>query len=246
MSKGTSLINFNGIYTIPEDSNENDPRGATEPYRTEADIAKEAVGLKYGATVLRKSATLIPKRKTLVLDLDETLIHSSFEPSINSFTMPLMQNGVERTIYINKRPYLDEFLSIISEIYDIVIFTAGLKSYADPVIDAIDVNKVCKKRLFRDSCKFWNGYYIKDLEILNRPMKDVITIDNSPCCYCLNPDNAIPIETWFDDENDSQLANLVPLLTRLAQAEDVRNILASLFNNEFIFTRMTIGQIKKS
>ncbi|EAN30762.1 dullard-like phosphatase domain protein [Theileria parva strain Muguga] len=253
MEKSTTLIRFNEIYTIPEDSNLNDTEHTARQFNTvtsgttryEVGIAKERreTGFTYGTTLVPKVCTV--RKKMLVLDLDETLIHSSFEPSNNSFPMQLMQNGVERTIYIGKRPYLSEFLSVVSNFYEIVIFTAGLKSYADPVIDFIDPDGVCKRRLFRDSCKYWNGYYIKDLEILNKPLKDVVTIDNSPCCYCLNPENAIPIETWFNDENDSELCDLVPLLRRLAHTEDVTNIIPSLFNHEIFFTKVTISQIKQ-
>ncbi|UKJ89273.2 RNA polymerase II carboxyterminal domain phosphatase [Theileria orientalis] len=177
----------------------------------------------------QKTTTLVSKRKTLVLDLDETLIHSSFEPIENySFTLPILQDGVEKKIYVGKRPFVDEFLKITSKIYDIVIFTAGLKSYADPVIDKLDVNNVCKRRFFRDSCIYFNGYYIKDLSIVTKSLKDVIIIDNSPACYCLNPNNAIPILSWFDDCNDIELFNLLPLLNHLSKADDVTKILSNL------------------
>lgn len=143
-----------------------------------------------------------------------------------------MQDGVEKTIYVGKRPFVDEFLTITSKFFDIVIFTAGLQSYADPVIDKIDTNKVCKRRFFRDSCIYFNGYYIKDLEIVNKSLKDVIIIDNSPSCYCLHPQNAIPIASWYDDSSDIELYNLLPLLNHLSKIDDVTTILSTLFKED--------------
>ncbi|BAM41589.1 RNA polymerase II carboxyterminal domain phosphatase [Theileria orientalis strain Shintoku] len=263
MSKTTSLKQIKKstsevLTTIPEDSINDDSTnlkmniGANslkKQAQTTGNINKElnksTTLIPKGETQLRsvdflhtvgkqKTTTLVSKRKTLVLDLDETLIHSSFEPIENySFTLPIMQDGVEKKIYVGKRPFVDEFLKTTSKIYDIVIFTAGLKSYADPVIDQLDVNKVCKRRFFRDSCIYFNGYYIKDLTIVTKSLKDVIIIDNSPACYCLNPNNAIPILSWFDDSNDIELFNLLPLLDHLSKADDVTKILSNLTKEGF-------------
>ncbi|EKX72028.1 conserved hypothetical protein [Theileria equi strain WA] len=190
---------------------------------------KNDKGAKIVTLPIERGFDLIPsKKKTLVLDLDETLIHSSFDGIENySYSVQLLQDGIKRDVFVAKRPFVDEFLLQVSRLFEVVIFTAGISSYANPVIDVLDTNKVCKRRYFRDSCLFYSGYYIKDLTIVQKSLKDVVIIDNSPPCYCLNPNNAVPIESWFDDEEDHELLKLLPLLYQLAHAEDVTDILKS-------------------
>lgn len=63
--------------------------------------------------------------------------------------------------------------------------------------------------------------YVKDLCKLGRKLKDVIIVDNSPFSYYLNPENAVPIISWFDDLEDRELMQLVPVLEHLASVDDV-------------------------
>lgn len=60
---------------------------------------------------------------------------------------------------------------------------------------------------------------------LGRSLDDVIIIDNSPTSYMFNPENAIAIETWFDDPNDNELVDLIPVLRELTTVDNVRNYL---------------------
>ena len=60
-------------------------------------------------------------------------------------------------------------------------------------------------RLFRESCVYDRGNYVKDLSKLGREMKRTIIIDNSPASYLFQPQNAIPCSSWFDDKNDTLL-----------------------------------------
>ena len=67
-----------------------------------------------------------------------------------------------------------------------------------------------------------NGIYIKDLSIVNRDLKDLILIDNNPISYALHVDNGLPIKSWYDDETDLELTNLLPILEFLAYTKDIR------------------------
>eukprot|EP00923_Selenidium_pygospionis_P017249 GHVN01030305.1.p1 GENE.GHVN01030305.1~~GHVN01030305.1.p1 ORF type:complete len:355 (+),score=59.56 GHVN01030305.1:251-1315(+) len=92
-------------------------------------------------------------KKTLVLDLDETLVHSCFRPvSISSFSIPVEIDGYIHRIYVCKRPWVDEFLATVAKKYEVVIFTASLRKYADPLIDRLDPSGNGKWRLFREAC----------------------------------------------------------------------------------------------
>lgn len=96
-----------------------------------------------------------------MLDLDETLVHSSFEKSQADLILPINLGGYMHNVYVGIRPHMKEFLKRVGLLYEVAIFTASLSNYADPVIDAIDEEKVVKHRLFRESCINYRGAFIK-------------------------------------------------------------------------------------
>lgn len=70
-------------------------------------------------------------KKTLVLDLDETLVHSSFKPIANpDYIIPVEIEGKIVDVYVLKRPWLDHFMAAIAGRFEIVVFTASLSKYA--------------------------------------------------------------------------------------------------------------------
>jgi len=165
-------------------------------------------------------------KKCLVLDLDETLVHSSFKPVMSAdFIVPVEIENQVHKVYVLKRPGVDAFLKRMGEIYEVVVFTASLSKYADPVMDLLDQHRVCTHRLFRESCVNHKGNYVKDMGQLGRDLKTVIIIDNSPASYMFNPENAIAIESWFDDMQDTELFDLIPFMEDLAKVDDVTSIL---------------------
>jgi len=166
-------------------------------------------------------------KKTLVLDLDETLVHSSFKPVNNAdFIVPVEIEEQVHQVYVLKRPGVDQFMKKMGEVYEIVVFTASLAKYADPVLDLLDKHKVVTSRLFREACVYHKGNYVKDLGRLGRDLKKTVIIDNSPASYMFNPENAVPVESWFDDESDNELIELIPILEQLSKANDVRDDIA--------------------
>lgn len=120
----------------------------------------------------------------------------------------------------------------MSKYYEIVIYTASLSLYADPLLDELDPYGHATYRLFREHCTFLNNVFVKDLTQLGRDLKDVIIVDNSPACYSLQPENAVPIATWIDDQQDSQLLQLIPLLKLLSRVGDVRPYITRLVGEE--------------
>ena len=103
-----------------------------------------------------------PSKKCLVLDLDETLVHSAFRPLDRSdFVIPVNIDDGSFNVYVLKRPWVDTFLKRAAEHYELVIFTASLSKYADPVIDKLDRFKVISHRLFREACVNIKGNFVK-------------------------------------------------------------------------------------
>ncbi|KAG8213907.1 HAD-like domain-containing protein [Butyriboletus roseoflavus] len=165
-------------------------------------------------------------RKCLVLDLDETLVHSSFKSIQHAdYVVPVEIEYHWHNVYVIKRPGVDNFLKKMGEIYEVVVFTASLSKYADPVLDKLDIHHVVSHRLFRESCYNHKGNYVKDLSQLGRPIADTIILDNSPASYIFHPNNAVPVSSWFNDPHDTELTDLCPFLADLGEVKDVRGVL---------------------
>lgn len=171
-------------------------------------------------------------KKTLVLDLDETLVHSSFQPvSRPDFVIPVLIENKMADVYVRKRPGVDQFMAAIAVHYEIVVFTASLKKYADPLLDLLDPKRLVSHRLYRAACCQIDGHFVKDLSALGRDLKSTLIIDNSPHSYALHPENALPIPSFIDDLSDTSLPSLVPFLLHLAASEgDIRSQIANLNN----------------
>ena len=133
-----------------------------------------------------------PSDYTLVLDLDETLIHCLDQQEI----MPLIRPGTEK------------FLEEMSKYYEIVIFTASVKDYADTILNQLDPEKkFISYRLYREHI-----------------------IDNASDNFRLQTDNGIFINTWIDDQTDTILFDLIPILKDIVvkKVPDVRKALRKI------------------
>lgn len=171
-------------------------------------------------------------KKTLVLDLDETLVHSSFQEVKMPDTVlsVLSEAGEQLKIYVKYRPGLSEFLAALAPIYELVVFTASLPNYADQLLDIIDPDRLIQARLFRDSCTKIGNIFIKDLSLLGRDMSQILLIDvrdiqNSPDASLLQPSNNILVKSYLGESEDMELLRLIPLLKDLARVKDVRELL---------------------
>ena len=181
----------------------------------------------------------------VVLDMDETLIHSIFSDpgnvyrqaearknassdDVESFEL-LMEDGDRATV--NLRPGLKEFLEQGAEHFELMVFTAGLKCYAQPLLNVIDPGGAAfRARLFRGSCTQVPGVgFVKDLALANRDPGRVVLVDNNPISCVPQPDNGIPIASFFDDKDDRALEELLALLISLKDVKDVRPALRKKF-----------------
>ncbi|XP_062711903.1 phosphatase Herzog [Aedes albopictus] len=156
------------------------------------------------------------------------IFHPDNAPIPNAdFIVPVEIDGTVHQVYVLKRPHVDEFLKKMGELYECVLFTASLAKYADPVADLLDKWNVFRARLFRESCVYHMGNYVKDLNKLGRDLQKIVIVDNSPASYIFHPDNAVPVKSWFDDTSDSELLDLIPLFEKLSKVDSVYTVLCN-------------------
>ena len=182
-------------------------------------------------------------KKILILDLDETLVHSSFYPfnsddetdTNSDIFFTILFNNKYYDVYVLLRPYFHQFLEKMSKLFDIYIFTASIKEYAEPLLIKLDKKNLIKKKLFRENCTLSeDNKYIKDLNTLNENLKNVILLDNNPNSFRYNKCNGIPIKTWHFDQKDKELIKLIPFLNFLSTVDDVREYIPKVISNDEI------------
>ena len=176
------------------------------------------------APLLPRPCPIFALRPLLILDLDETLLHSSVNPvSRPDAIITTVIGGTKCIFYVLFRPYMREFLNHVAKYWEVCVFTASVCEYANRLLNFIDpTRRLIHHRLFRQHCKFYNGLYIKDLFNIGRPLSQTVIVDNTPHAYLFNPQNAVPITTWTNDKNDTELKKLIPILDELNKVSDVR------------------------
>jgi RNA polymerase II subunit A small phosphatase-like protein len=179
-----------------------------------------------GHALLPPPAREATGKRCLVIDLDETLVHterqqSGFPGGKCDFKISVTIGAATYNMYVKKRPGCDEFLKRAAENYELIIFTASMEPYCKAVMDRIDVHNTVSHCLHRTHCTFWqNEIYVKDLSRLGRPIENTILLDNNPDCYLFQPENAIPINSWYDDESDQDLEHVLGILDAIAKSQD--------------------------
>ena len=231
-------IILNGILFYILHNNQNDKKSTAPKLVTIGNATNTLAALGF----INVPAPYLPKLNpeienltyTLVLDLDETLVHFFYTPSGGTFLI---------------RPFCFKFLEEMSKIFETVIFTAALKDYADSILDLLDPNKkLINHRLYRHHTSICGITFVKDLSKIGRDLNKTIIIDNLGDNFKLQPNNGIQIGTWLDDMKDTQLDDLGKILKDIInrQPNDIRPIIKKFKDdvNKKIRNNMNVSPFK--
>lgn len=157
--------------------------------------------------------------KTLVLDLDDVLVHKEWTRA----------KGWQ---YL-KRPGVQDFIFQVAHFYEVVVYTDAPAMYADPIISRLDPQRGIQYRLYRQDTQYHNGKHVRDLSKLNRDLSQVLFISCKPEAYAFQPENTLKLKSWTGDPKDTTLPDLVPFLQMIAtRVSDVREVVESYDKEE--------------
>ena len=180
----------------------------------------------------RGAPTSRDRRPTLVLDMDETLLHAKHgrdlarsAPCANGHDNDAAAEDFIRArrcfVDVYLRPGLRAFLRRISKLYRVVVFTAATQEYADAILDTIDMDCLLTNRVYRQHCIRLNGNYIKDLSRVSTgaQLQRTIIIDNLRENFQLQPHQGIWCRDFVGSESDNAFlpgSGLLELLEEFA------------------------------
>lgn len=226
-------------FTLDEDSETND---RLFQWNIAASLSRVATHSSVGTAdprpVIAEAEPEGIARLTLVLDMDETLVFSRLGESASDLSLRFEGEGHSCSVAVSFRPFLEPFLRLLSRHFEVVLFTAADKTYAERVLDAIDATgTIFSRRLYRDSCVFVDGKFVKDLRVLGRDLARTVILDDSPISYAFQVDNAVPIAPWRGDRTDDTLPKVAAYLLTLSRESDVRRALSNRFGLRSSFER---------
>mmetsp|Transcript_23983 Transcript_23983/g.67637 ORF Transcript_23983/g.67637 Transcript_23983/m.67637 type:complete len:293 (+) Transcript_23983:152-1030(+) len=147
----------------------------------------------------------IPVPHTLVLDLENTLVCSTWD----------RKYGWRHA----KRPGVDKFLLDMAQYYEIVLYSPSIDGIAEPVVMSLDKNGCIMHRLYRDATHYKKGVHVKDLSRMNRNINRIVVLDDDPAEVQFNLENLIRIKPYNDpsDRTDNSLERITPFLIEIAR-----------------------------
>jgi len=193
---------------------------------------------EFPPTLLEKDK-FVPEngKKLLVFDMDETLLHWIPDPkedTVWDVKIPYKYEKYLKYKYLNLRPFVVECLLELSKKFQIVVFTASVQEYADPLLDYLDRQYgVIQKRFYRHHCyRTQDEVTMKDLRIFEQwgfDMKDVILVDNATHWFGFQINNGLPMVPFYDNKEDKEMIHILHYLENFVDINDIRPVLSETF-----------------
>ena len=150
---------------------------------------------------------LLPKIKSnykysLVLDLDETLICIKRDNNNNK----IKHNKFNNLMTLILRPGLLDFLHKMKKLYELILFSLGTSEYVSPIIKNIEKKeKFFEHILYREHVTYDdNGNFFKNLNLLNRDVKNILIVDDNSKNFKYHKSNGICIKPFYGDLNNDK------------------------------------------
>ena len=167
-----------------------------------------------------------PSKKTILLDLDHTLIISYLEE------LPDLPSGIPLTFSNSKIPFIlrpgaIQFVTQLAEQCEIIIYTSATNQYLIDIFSSIQQFETnISHSLTREDCyMLQEGVFLKSAEIIqNRHISDIIAIDDSFWAYPNHLDNVVPISPFNVElyHSDHELLNTYNFVLSILHLDDVR------------------------
>ena len=249
-NNSTTTINCenNFYYNIENNIYENDSDGSNA-YEIMQMIKDYEINKVPSPFIISKTK----KRLTLILDLDETLIHLRQKKQIvnikNDINININNLKEKKNYLLQFRVGLFSFLTLLKPFYEIISFTSASKEYADVIINEIEKKRnFFDYKFYREHCVIYKDTFVKDISRIGRDIKNIIIVDNNENNFMLNKENGIKICSYYGDDeenngnkkNDNALLELKKILINIYKDnyDDVREALKDY--DEIIKTKVSI------
>jgi RNA polymerase II subunit A small phosphatase-like protein len=168
------------------------------------------------------------RKPLLILDVDETLVHSTTAP------LPVAHDVRAGPFYVHARPHLNDFLEQVRVAYQLAVWTSAARNYAETVARELlpaDLKLAflwCRERCtLRFDPEYQVHVWMKDLKKVKRkghPLSRILIVDDRPIVVSRNYGNHVPVTPYRADPSDTELRDLAPYLLSLANRRDFRRI----------------------
>ncbi len=207
----------------------------------------EEIVARYKVNLKPQNPKMLPPKKTLVIDLDGTLIcgtHRARPRGCDTAPLPEIANTIRVTeegatapVSFYVRPYALRLLKVLHVFYEIVVFTAGKLGYAKAIVDHLDPHRRCIDYIMhRSHCISLRDAVVKDLRVIGRRnLSEIIILDNTVMSFASQLSNGIYVPTFEGDATDTELLPIIDFLKSIAGVDDVRPYVKEFAGIEKLF-----------
>ena len=178
------------------------------------------------------------KKYTLVMELQGTLVYASKKQLKSSTNERLFYEKVDvqkvgeatETYYVYPRPGLEDFLSMLGEQFNLIIFSSRSQAISDAIIDQFDQWKVVQQRFYKNFTIVEDQVMKKDLtRVVPGSLEYVIALEDGIPKF-IQKENTIVVPKW-DGKNpkDDILKSIKEvLLQEVPKASKMSDLIAAL------------------